>query len=159
MKYINSTFEETNLKEKFENIFLIHTLEHLSDPVLVLRKVNDWLDVNGVFFVAVPNANALSRQLATQMGIVDYHCAVTEGERQHGHTTTYSIDTLLHDIKLSGLKIIDFGGIFLKPFSGSQFDQAMKHKIIDSAYLEACYKLGKLYPFLSASVYAICQKG
>ena len=158
VKYVNTLFEKWNSNEKFKNIFLIHTLEHLDDPIAVLRKASEWLDDDGTFFIAVPNANALSRQIAVQMGIIDFNTAVTEGEKQHGHNITYSMDMLINHVKSSGLKVIDFGGVFLKPFSGQQFDQLIEHKIVNDAYLEACYQLGKLYPFLAASIYVVCQK-
>src|ERR1044071_822375 len=58
VKFIHSTFETVELEDKFQAIFLMHTLEHLDDPVLVLKRVNDWLSDTGRFFLVVPNANA-----------------------------------------------------------------------------------------------------
>jgi hypothetical protein len=44
----------------------------------------------------------------------------------------------------------------IKPFANFQFDQMIKQKIIDQAYLEGCYELGKKYPDFCASIYALC---
>jgi len=158
IQFIHSTFEAYQTLQCFDAIFLIHTLEHLTDPILVLKKIRQWLMPTGRFFVAVPNATALSRQIATHMGLIDHCAAVTTGERQHGHQVTYTLDLLLHQLALAKFKVIQFGGTMLKPFSGAQFDQLIDHKIINQNYLDACYKLGKIYPELAGSIYAICEQ-
>ena len=68
---ITSSFENALIESKYDNIFVVHTLEHLDDPIGVLVKVRDWLTPAGHLFVAVPNANALSRQIAVKMGLVE----------------------------------------------------------------------------------------
>ena len=159
VNFINSTFETVELKEKYDSIFLMHTLEHLDDPILVLNKINNWLAEGGRFFLVVPNANAPSRQIAVKMGLVPYNSAVIESERLHGHRRTYSLDTLEHEALAGGLKVIHRGGILFKPLAGSQFDGALEAKVISKEYLDGCYKLGMIYPDLCASVFLVCEKG
>lgn len=158
VKFILGMFENTELNEKYDNIFLIHTLEHLEEPTLVLKKIKSWLSENGRLFLVCPNANAASRQIAVRMGLIDYNTSVTDGEYKHGHRKTYSLDTLEHEALISGFNITKVGGVFFKPFANFQFDQIIKEKIIDSLYLEGCYKLGMIYPDLCASIYVICMK-
>src|SRR4051812_41815068 len=43
VKFICSTFEEFHGAEKYDYIFLMHTLEHLDNAKEVLRKVSGWL--------------------------------------------------------------------------------------------------------------------
>ncbi len=159
VRFLEGTFEAIELKEEFDAIFLIHTLEHLDDPLLVLKRINYWLSSDGKLFLVVPNANAPSRQIAVRMGLIPHHAAVTEGEAAHGHRTTYSLDTLERDARLAGLKILHRGGIFFKPFANFQFDRLMQAKIVDKAYLDGCYKLGMIYPDLCASIYVVCERG
>lgn len=159
IKFINDSFENAEVTEKFDAIFLIHTLEHLDDSVQILHKINYWLAENGVLFLVVPNALAASRQIAVKMGIIPYNNAVTEGERGHGHRRTYSLDTLELDAKKAGLNILNRGGIFFKAFANFQFDLMLKHKVINQQYLDGCYSLGMQYPELCASIYLICGKG
>src|SRR5690606_38949244 len=65
VEYVHSTFEDVNLPRQYDNIVLTHVLEHLDDPVRVLKRVNDeWLKDGGRFFLVCPNANAPSRQIA-----------------------------------------------------------------------------------------------
>lgn len=159
ISFVHSTFETAQLEGQYDAIFLIHTLEHLDDPVAVLRRINQWLTPSGKLFLVCPNANAPSRQIAVKMGLISHNSAVTEAERQHGHRITYSLDTLERDARASGLKVLDRSGIFFKPFANFQFDRLLKTDIISEGYLEGCYELGMQYPDLSASIYLLCGKG
>jgi len=48
--FINSLFEEADLPKRYDNIVLTHVLEHLDDPVRVLKRINDeWLAEGGRF--------------------------------------------------------------------------------------------------------------
>jgi 2-polyprenyl-3-methyl-5-hydroxy-6-metoxy-1,4-benzoquinol methylase len=159
VKFINSTFELLELDEKYDAIFLMHTLEHLDDPVHVLQKINSWLSEEGRLFLVVPNGNAPSRQIAVKMGLIPYNTAVTEAEKSHGHRITYTFDTLEREANSAGLNILHRGGILFKALANFQFDRMLEEKIIDENYLEGCYKLGLEYPNLCASIYLICEKG
>ena len=125
----------------------------------MLEKINkDWLADGGRLFIAVPNANSPSRQIAVKMGLIDDNASITEGEKQHGHRITYSHDTLSRDIKKSGLRHITTEGIFFKAFANFQWDQILKTDIISCEYLRGCYELGKIYPDLCSSIFALCEK-
>lgn len=157
IQFIHSTFEEAELTDRFGAVFLIHTLEHLDDARLVLSRIRDWLDDNGVLLLAVPNANAASRQIAVKMGLIEHNSAVTEGERIHGHRKTYSLDTLETEAVSAGLQVEARGGVFFKALANFQLDRALNEGIVSSQYLDGCYKLGMIYPDLAASIYLICS--
>ena len=157
--FIHSTFETAKLDGRFDSIFLMHTLEHLDNPGLVLGRANEWLTDTGRLYVVVPNANAPSRQIAVQMGLIPYNSAITEGERAHGHRKTYSLDTLEREVLDGGLRVVHQGGIFFKPLANYQFDRLMGGDVITPEFLEGCYRLGMHYPDLCASIYAVCEKG
>ena len=159
VRFIHSTIEKAELAPIYEAIFLVHTLEHLIDPVGALARINQWLSPTGRLFVVVPNANAASRQIAVKMGLIETNASVTPGEAAHGHRCTYSLDSLENDVRKAGLKVESRGGIFFKPFANFQFDGLVKHDIIDNGYLEGCYALGMQYPDLTASVYTVCRRG
>jgi 2-polyprenyl-3-methyl-5-hydroxy-6-metoxy-1,4-benzoquinol methylase len=157
--FVRGTFETVELSSRYDAIFLIHTLEHLDDPVSVLRRVNGWLTDRGRLFVVVPNANAASRQIAVQMGLVRYNDAVTDDERVHGHRKTYRMDTLTREALDAGLRVVQSGGVFFKPLANYQFDMLMGGDVISDDYLEGCYRLGMHYPDLCASIWLVCERG
>jgi 2-polyprenyl-3-methyl-5-hydroxy-6-metoxy-1,4-benzoquinol methylase len=157
---LTSTFEEADLAKKYDNIIMTHVLEHIDDPIKVLKRVNDeWLTDNGRFFLVCPNANAPSRQIAVKMGLISHNSAVTTAEHDHGHRCTYTLDTLERDAKLAGLKVLNRSGIFFKALANFQWDQLLQTDIISQEYLEGCYQLGQQYPDLCSSIFLLCEKG
>jgi 2-polyprenyl-3-methyl-5-hydroxy-6-metoxy-1,4-benzoquinol methylase len=160
IKFFNSVFEEVNLPSKYDNIIMTHVLEHIDDPISVLKRINDeWLSDNGRFFLVCPNANAPSRQIAVKMGIITHNSAVTPAEKQHGHNITYTLDTLERDVKAAGLKVVYRTGIFFKAMANFQWDKLLQTDIISKEYLEGCYELGHHYPDLCSSIFLLCEKG
>lgn len=154
--FVLSRFEDFAPEAPFDAVFLTHTLEHLDEPVELLRRIGTWLTPAGRLFLVVPNANAASRQIAVQMGLITHPTAVTPGEFEHGHRRTYDIDALLAHVAEAGLVAVESGGVFFKPFANFQFDKLIASGAIGEDYLEGCFKLGRLYPDLCASIYAIC---
>lgn len=155
-----SMFEDAAVDKKYDNIVLTHVLEHIDDPVAVLKKVNDeWLSENGRFFLVCPNANAPSRQIAVKMGLISHNSAITPAEAKHGHKITYTLDTLERDAKAAGLNVVYRSGIFFKALANFQWDQLLQTDIISKEYLEGCYQLGQQYPDLCSSIFLMCEKG
>jgi len=160
VNFINSLFEKATLPTKYDNIVLTHVLEHLDDPVMVLKRINDeWLSDSGRFFLVCPNANAPSRQIAVKMGLITHNSAVTPAEKEHGHHITYTLDTLERDAKAAGLKVVHRSGIFFKALANFQWDRLLQTDIISDEYLEGCYQLGQQYPDLCSSIFLMCEKG
>ena len=160
IQIINSTFETLQLPKRYDNIVMTHTLEHLDDPVLVLRLINEkWLSKNGRLFLAVPNAHAPSRQIAVKMGLISHNSAITPAEAEHGHRCTYSLDTLERDAVAAGLNVIHRSGIFFKALANFQWDRLLQTDIISREYLEGCYQLGQVYPDLCSSIFLMCERG
>ena len=160
IEYHNALFETVKLPRKYDNIVLTHVLEHLDEPVSVLRRVNDeWLAEGGRFFLVCPNANAPSRQIAVKMGLISHNAAVTPAEDAHGHRITYSLDTLDRDATAAGLRVVHRSGIFFKALANFQWDRLLQTDIISPEYLEGCYQLGQIYPDLCSSIFLLCEKG
>ena len=159
-KFIHSLFEKASLPKRYNNIILTHVLEHLNDPVLVLKRINDeWLAEGGRLFLVCPNANAPSRQIAVKMGLISHNSAVTPAETEHGHRCTYALDTLERDAVAAGLKVIHRSGIFFKALANFQWDRLLQTDIISKEYLEGCYQLGQQYPDLCSSIFLMCECG
>lgn len=160
VQYVNALFEKVTLPRRYDNIVLTHVLEHLDDPVLVLKRINDeWLTEGGRLFLVCPNANAPSRQIAVKMGLISHNAAVTPAEAEHGHRCTYALDTLERDAVAAGLKVVHRSGIFFKALANFQWDRLLQTDIISKDYLEGCFKLGQKYPDLCSSIFMLCEKG
>jgi len=160
VKFVNSLFEKVTLPSKYDNIVLTHVLEHIDNPVDVLKRINDeWLSDSGRFFLVCPNANAPSRQIAVKMGLISHNSGITQAEKEHGHKITYTLDTLERDVNAAGLKVVHRSGIFFKALANFQWDMLLGTDVISPEYLEGCYELGQQYPDLCSSIFLMCEKG
>jgi 2-polyprenyl-3-methyl-5-hydroxy-6-metoxy-1,4-benzoquinol methylase len=158
--FIQARFEDARLPKQYNNIIMTHVLEHLDNPVSVLKRINDeWLAEDGRLFLVCPNANAPSRQIAVFMGLVSHQSAVTPAEAEHGHRRTYSLDTLERDAVAGGLDVVNRAGVFFKALANFQWDRLMQTTIISKEYLDGCYQLGQKYPGLCSSIFLLCKRG
>jgi hypothetical protein len=67
------------------------------------------------------------------------------------------MDELLSDVRKSGLRVVESGGVIVKPLSNSQFDEALESGIVSEEYVRACDELAREFPNLSASLYVVLQ--
>lgn len=158
VKFHQSLFEQFETGERFDNIFLMHVLEHLIDPVAVLAKAKSLLTPTGRIFAVVPNGNAISRQIAVKMGLLKELTDFAPADHRGGHRRIYVMDTLQRDARAAGLKIEHSGGILLKILANFQFDALMGGPLISDDFMEALYRLGEEQPLLCASIYLICGR-
>jgi 2-polyprenyl-3-methyl-5-hydroxy-6-metoxy-1,4-benzoquinol methylase len=155
--FFNTRFEDFKPVRRYDNIVMSHTLEHIDEPVAVLRQIGTWLAVGGRLFLATPNARAASRQIAVHMGLIEQTASVTAAEHAHGHRVTYALDTLRADVLRADLRIVRHGGVCFKALANFQIDAALKAGIISRQYLDACFELGRTYPDLCSSIYIVCD--
>lgn len=61
---LNTTFEQANLvRNSFDVVIFNHVLEHMEDPVAIIRKAKNLLRKKGIIFIDVPNFASLSARL------------------------------------------------------------------------------------------------
>ena len=156
--FIYGFFEDFILPAKYDYIFAMYILEHVDDVGVVLDNVKKHLKDDGKLFVIVPNARALSRQLARKMGIIDDLFSLTENDTKHGHRRVYDRTFLNRDIEANGFSIISEGGILLKPFADFQLDELIKCGVLGEEQISGLYALGLEYPDFCASLFAVCRK-
>ena len=154
-----SLFEEYEAKQPYDSVFASHVLEHLMDVPQVLSMVRKSLSPSGHLFVAVPNAKALSRQLARHMGLIDSLYDLTANDLRGGHRRVYDLVTLNRELEAAGFEVVVQGGIFLKPFADFQMDKLIDSGILAEAQLEGLYRMGYEYPDLCADVFVVARPG
>ena len=156
-RYFCSLFEEYKADCAYDCIFASHVLEHLMDVQEVLKMVRLSLAPKGLLFVAVPNARALSRQLARQMGLISSLYDLTPNDLRGGHRRVYDQIALRRELELAGFEIVVQGGIFFKPFADFQMDKLIDSGILGESQLNGLYNLGYEYPDMCADVYCIVR--
>lgn len=157
--YFCSLFEQFQPEPVYDYVFASHILEHLVDVSVVLEMVRKALKPGGYLFITVPNARALSRQLARHMGLIDDLYALTPNDLRGGHRRVYDRVLLTREIEGSGFEIIAQGGLLFKPFADFQMDQLIDTGLLGSQQCEGLYRLGFDYPDMCADIFAITRVG
>lgn len=148
--FVHSYFENLELYDKFDTVILAHILEHVNDPVSVLKTASKYLNKNGVILVDVPNAMSLHRQVGVLMNLLKSEYDLNTADMSIGHKRVYDMNLLSKDILSAGLKIKNKGGIFLKPFSNAQMENILSKKGIMAFNL-----MGLRFPDIAAEIYIV----
>ena len=147
---VHSLFEEYEPGKKFDTIIMSHVLEHIFDPVALLKWIKGWLADDGVFIVGVPNARSFHRLAAVEMGLLETIYTLNERDRALGHYRVYDMDSLRKDAESAGYKVNDTGGIFIKFLSNAQIEQFLNDDILD-----AYFKLSNSFKQNSAEIFLV----
>lgn len=151
VSFIHSYFETLQLQESFDTVLLLHILEHVDDPVGILKQAKKFVRKGGKIILDVPNAMSIHRQVGVLMGMIDTIYTLNSADLSIGHKRVYDRVLLMEDIHKAALHIESWGGIFLKPFSNKQM-----HKYFDSKAIYAFNELGRCYPEIAAEIYVVC---
>jgi hypothetical protein len=152
LRKYHSLFEEFVPTRKYDTLIMNHVLEHIENPVELLKKLSSWIHEDGVFLIGVPNAKSFHRMAAVQMGLLTAESDLNERDKELGHYRVYDMPTLISHAENAGLRVIDSGGIFLKFLSNAQIE-----KVFTNEMLEAYYKLGQNFPHNASEIYIVCK--
>jgi 2-polyprenyl-3-methyl-5-hydroxy-6-metoxy-1,4-benzoquinol methylase len=147
---VHSLFEDYRPQQKFDRIILGHVLEHVEDPVAILRQVSSWLRPNGKIIAAVPNAHSIHRQAAVLMGLLPSENSLNEMDKRHGHRRVFEPHSFKEVFLKAGLSIEFFGGYWLKPVSNEQIEKSWTPEMLSAFML-----LGEKYPEIAAEIYVV----
>jgi 2-polyprenyl-3-methyl-5-hydroxy-6-metoxy-1,4-benzoquinol methylase len=147
-----SLFEDFVPDGKYDTIVMEHILEHLIDPVGLMRRAIDWLAPEGVMVIGVPNAFSLHRMAAVEMGLLGDCHELNDRDRALGHRRVYDMEALVADVTAAGLEVTTRQGVFLKPLSNGQIEQHWSDEMV-----EAFYKLGHRFPEYAAELSLIAR--
>lgn len=151
IEIINSFFEDWSASDqKYDVIILGFVLEHVDDPVEILKQYKEYLNVNGRIFIAVPNAEALNRRVGQAAGLLNDIEELSQNDLLLGHKRYYRLETLRRDIDKAGLHILREEGIFMKVMSTRQMVDLRVPDNIMKGYME----IAKGYPELSCALLA-----
>lgn len=143
--------EDLEVTRKYDAIVLTHVLEHVDDPVAVLRGLRQILVSGGKLVVAVPNFEALNRRIGLAMGMISDMYYFQEKDFLVGHQRLYSLATLRGDLEDAGFRIVVAHGVYLKPLSKAQVSH-WKPELI-----RAFCDVGEALPEYGVDVFALAE--
>ena len=163
-EYHEVLIEDYQTNERFDTITMLNILEHVENPVSVLRRAAGWLSQSGILLVHVPNAQAINRKLAVLMGTLTECGELSPFDiNVVGHRRSYTLQSLCRDVEAAGLRVQETGGVFYKMLSTPQMDWFLKNGLWEEGgfgwgrvgvekkdwrheFCRACYELGKRQP-------------
>jgi 2-polyprenyl-3-methyl-5-hydroxy-6-metoxy-1,4-benzoquinol methylase len=146
----HSMIEEFSAPIKYDFILMDHILEHLIEPVNVLKNVKNMMKSETLLAIGVPNAKSIHRLAAVEMSFLKSIYELNERDHELGHHRIYDFDLLEKDIVDAGLKARDKIGVFFKPLSNKQINETWTNDMI-----EGFYKLGFQFRENAAEIYII----
>lgn len=155
VEIVESYFETFETQERFDVIVFGYILEHVDDPVLILRHFRKFLKPDGRMFVTVPNAEVLNRKLGYLAGMLPDMQELSEHDLLLGHKRYYTVSSLRRDVEQSGYVVKRMEGIYLKPLTTRQ----MLSLNLDERIIEALCQVGVDYPELSCGILAELEAG
>lgn len=143
-------FETFDTDERFDIVVMGFILEHVDDPVQIMRLYRKFLRPGGRMFVSVPNAEVLNRRLGHLAGLLPDMTALSPNDDLLGHQRYYTVRTLAEDIERAGLEVRKLEGIYLKPLTTSQLVSLN----LDEAIIRGLCEVGVDYPELCCGLLA-----
>lgn len=156
IKYILGFGETFKMKRKFDTISLNNILEHVDDPIELLKNCKKHLNYGGRIIVQVPNAETPARKLGVLMGIIPSLNHISDKERAfYGHKRTYTSTELYDDCQKADLELVDGGGILYKPLPNDDLWNLYQEK--GEKFIDALLEYGKSRPRDCACIYTVCE--
>ncbi|WP_309640374.1 class I SAM-dependent methyltransferase [Flavobacterium sp.] len=147
---VETYFEKFESNEKFDLIVMGFILEHVDNPVEILKHYKQFLAPNGRMFIAVPNAEVLNRRLGHAAGLLKDMQELSENDHILGHQRYYTVQSLTDDVNAAGYSVAMMEGIYLKPLTTSQ----MISLNFDKKIIDAFCEVGIQYPELCCGILA-----
>lgn len=148
-QFFMANAEEFNVNRKFDTILMLSLLEHVNNPISLLKNSKKLLSKKGRIIIEVPNAYSFNRQLAKYMGLInDEHFLPKEQISFFGHKRVYDIDLLKKHIKSAGLSVVKWGGLVFKPFTNDQMQLIINKKSVrwKNKFMSGLSKIGERFP-------------
>lgn len=153
--FIHTYFEEFDSDIVFDDILITNSLEHVDDPVEILRHIKKFLKPTGRIHITVPNAMSIHRMLGKEMGMLKNEECLTPSDIKVGHQRVYTMDLLKEHVFDAGLRVVVQDGIILKPLSDLQMIVLIN--TYGKEILEGLFAVGRRLPELAAEIYLCCE--
>lgn len=152
LEAVCSLFEGYETKDKFDTVVMAHILEHVDNPIEIIAIGKKFLKPGGVLLIDVPNARSFHRLAAVEMGMLKVTDELNETDHMLGHRRVYTSDLMKDHIRQAGLKVVHWGGHFLKTVSNKQMEESWNEEMMN-----AYFEVGKRFPDNCAEIFFVCE--
>jgi SAM-dependent methyltransferase len=150
---IETSFEDYLIEKKYDRILMEYVLEHVDDPLFLLKKYKNALCENGKIIITIPNAESLHRIIGHKMGMLDDVEMLSDVDLSWGHKRYYHMRSLKELLEKADYTIVEAKGLFLKPLTTTQ----LKNLELGSAFYNALIEVGYDYPEISNAILIVAE--
>lgn len=101
--------------------------------------------------INVPNSDSMHRHLALSMGLIANTQTLSERNRNLMQARVYDLAALKWELASAGLRVLNEGGYFIKPFTHEQM-QRIQPKL-GKEVMDGLFELGKQFPALASEIW------
>ena len=117
---VNEFFEDYSPNTLADFVVASHVLEHVDEPIQLLRRIRSWIKPDGALIAIVPNKESIHRRIARDMGMISKLDELSNRDLLVGHQRVYGLNELIDHFTEAGFIVEEFRGFFLKPLSNGQ---------------------------------------
>jgi 2-polyprenyl-3-methyl-5-hydroxy-6-metoxy-1,4-benzoquinol methylase len=154
VRLVHSYFEDFHTDEPFDAIEAGFVLEHVDDPLLVLKRFAQFLEPGGKVYLAVPNAQSLHRRIGHAAGLLPDMYQLSAADVALGHQRYFDAESFTGLVEEAGLQVVALEGVYCKPLTTGQL-RALN--LSDAIYKALC-AVGQDYPELCNALYIEAQR-
>jgi 2-polyprenyl-3-methyl-5-hydroxy-6-metoxy-1,4-benzoquinol methylase len=136
----NCLFSEFYPDEKFDLVLATNVFEHVQDTSELFKSIKNWLRVDGLCIITVPNSESFHRKIAVEMGLQESTKTLSDRDGIVGHLRVYDLAQISDEIRRSGFKIKRVEGMVLK-FLNNSLQKQLPIEVIS-----ALHKVASQYP-------------
>ena len=116
--FFKGFFEDvaSELKENYDMIICSSLLHEVESPEQLLEAIRSVCSDNTIIHINVPNANSLHRLLGKEIGILRDVQDMTQNNIDFQQHRVFDMESLVATLSKNGLKVIEQGSFFIKPF-------------------------------------------
>ena len=126
-------------------------LHEVVDQMALLKSIRTAMGPGSILHVNVPNAASLHRRLAKAMGLIGHLEQMSDRSVLMQHHRVYTFATLRGDLESAGLRPVEDGGIFMKPFTHAQMSSVVD--VLGDDILPGLAVLGQEFPELASEIF------
>ena len=116
---LHQLFEQHQVNQPYDRVLALHVLEHVDDPVSLLKHMAGWMGPDSEMIIVVPNRESLHRRLAVLMGLQPELDTLSARDKVVGHQRVYDLAGLTADLQAGGFEVVESKGFFLKTLPNS----------------------------------------
>ncbi len=157
---INGFFEEQviNLPNIQYDMVICNSLLHeVIEPQKLLMAIKKICNKETIIHINVPNMNSIHRLLGVEMNIIADKFEASDNNKKFQQNTNFDLGKLKYIVENNGLKVIEDGSFFVKPFSHKQMNAMIQQCIIDEKVLDGLYNITKYMPQFGSEIYVNCK--